>query len=420
MLPQPHPPMTSQAAFCNYVQGLKLFMDTWDGRATRAHDGPQVNQFGTNGNINTQGASNCFSSALSTPRDPGFGSYLEPGIRPLVMQCIDSLQCITYSSCEGHPSTEDSELRLRHVGIVPRDHDEYIMLQLVLRRFAAAANIATADASRVIVWVRDVELDSDSLPPRPALDIVFAPVHGLDPREYFKHLAISHDEFYGQVRAGVTTLAKSHRQARRRGPESAEMNDCKSPLGEIISGVRQFYDMGLAWHYGEPHTFNSTDGLAHQALHLHALNFGLWHQEDAVRLPGASEREVACRKYAIDDLNSRRNTAIEDIDSSLLDRLPANETGLLHTDTPGAIVDRLSVLSLRIFHTHRGGQAPGIRARLDVLLEQHDDLLDGLVSYLARVARGQARFKLYKQFKSDHQRNYCSLLGTRDRGSADD
>jgi hypothetical protein len=183
-----------------------------------------------------------------------------------------------------------------------------------------------------------------------------------------------------------------------------------SALGyaELLSAVRQFHDIAMLWHTEEPVESPDRRGTAGGALHLHALNFALWHHEDAVRRPGAGDREVARRKRCIDDVNARRNEAIEAVDANLLNRIELNPNAPLHTETPGTIVDRLSVLALRIVHTNQSD------ARLVVLDEQYGDLFHGLEQFLARIQAGEARFKLYRQFKSAAPRNYCDLFEGRD------
>ena len=141
------------------------------------------------------------------------------------------------------------------------------------------------------------------------------------------------------------------------------------------------------------------------------MNFRLWHHEDAVRRSGASDHEVARRKRRIDELKAERNAAIEAIDQALLDRVQFNASAPLYTETPATIVDRLSVLALRILHTHR---AEGPTSHLVVLEEQYDDLFGGLEQFLNRVRDGDMRFKLYRQFKSAGQRSYCALFETRE------
>jgi hypothetical protein len=203
-----------------------------------------------------------------------------------------------------------------------------------------------------------------------------------------------------------------------RGEGIEDLRDGISPgaLGDsmnadLISAARQFYDIATLWHCEEPADSSAPDSIEAKALHLHALNFALWHHEDAVRRLGADDHEVARRKRCIDDLNAQRNAAIEDIDGILLARVELDSSAPLYTETPGTIVDRLSVLALRIVHTNRI-ELPGVR--LAVLEEQYDDLFGGLQRLLARMQSGEVRFKLYRQFKSAAQRSYCDLFESRD------
>ncbi|MEZ0352728.1 DUF4254 domain-containing protein [Mycobacterium sp. pR1184] len=180
---------------------------------------------------------------------------------------------------------------------------------------------------------------------------------------------------------------------------------------DLLAAVRRFNDIAMLWHTEESTEAPVGDGIAAKALHLHALNFALWHHEDAVRRPGADDQEVARRKRCIDDVNARRNGAIEDIDTDVLDLIDLNPNAALHTETPGTIVDRLSVLTLRIVHTDRDDQSGARRAVLD---EQYDDLFAGLEQVLARMQAGQLRFKVYRQFKAAAQRSYCDLFDNHD------
>jgi hypothetical protein len=180
---------------------------------------------------------------------------------------------------------------------------------------------------------------------------------------------------------------------------------------DLLSAVRKFHDIALLWHSEEPADTSNSGSIAEKALHLHALNFALWHHEDAVRRPGVDDFEVARRKRCIDDLNARRNAAIEDIDVAVLESVDLNPSAPLYTETPGIIVDRLSVLTLRVLHTDRGEESS---ARLALLEEQYGDLFSGLEQFLARMHAGYVGFKLYRQFKSAAQQSYCDLFEGRD------
>lgn len=198
-------------------------------------------------------------------------------------------------------------------------------------------------------------------------------------------------------------------------PDAARGASRDSTATDLLAVVRQFYDMAQSWHGGKPETSWNSASIAAMALQLHAINFALWHHEDTVRRANADDHEVARGKRLIDDLNVRRNEAIEAIDAALLDQSRPKRTARLHTETPGTIIDRLSVLALRILHTD--GTDP-LDPRLAVLDEQYDDLFGGLEQLLSGVHAGDVRFKLYRQFKAAGQRSYCGLFATGDAGEA--
>jgi hypothetical protein len=143
----------------------------------------------------------------------------------------------------------------------------------------------------------------------------------------------------------------------------------------------------------------------------HQANFELWHIEDEARRPGATDAELADVKRRIDATNQRRNDLAEQVDEMLLEHLRA--VGLprtdapLHSESPGLIVDRLSILSLKIYHTRQEVERPDadadhIRrnsARLAILREQRSDLAACLDALWRDTLEGRRRFKVYRQLK---------------------
>jgi hypothetical protein len=151
----------------------------------------------------------------------------------------------------------------------------------------------------------------------------------------------------------------------------------------------------------------SADGLMALAMAQHRANFELWHEEDKARAPGAPDAEIARVKHAIDVLNQRRNDLVEKMDMWLIERLEQNTAAPLHSETPGLMVDRLSILALKIYHTreetHRVSATEDHRVRnverLARLEEQREDLAGCLDALWAEVLQGTRRFKLYRQMK---------------------
>jgi hypothetical protein len=142
----------------------------------------------------------------------------------------------------------------------------------------------------------------------------------------------------------------------------------------------------------------------------HRCNCLLWDEEDLARRRNVPDAAIAGNKRAIDGYNQRRNDAIERIDEHLLALLaavPAQAGARLHSETAGAMVDRLSILSLKIHHMRLQTLRSDVDAahlescggKLARLEEQRTDLAACLERLLADCARGEARFKVYRQFK---------------------
>jgi hypothetical protein len=143
----------------------------------------------------------------------------------------------------------------------------------------------------------------------------------------------------------------------------------------------------------------------------HRANFDLWHIEDEARAPGATDAQLAGVKRRVDRTNQFRNDLGEDLDRALLGWLETqgrpNPAAQLHSESPGLIVDRLSILALKIYHTREEaervdappGHAARNRERLTILEQQREELAGCLDSLWRETLAGTRRFKLYRQLK---------------------
>jgi hypothetical protein len=164
------------------------------------------------------------------------------------------------------------------------------------------------------------------------------------------------------------------------------------------------------WHQGPAFDEGASDWLKAIAGQ-HRANFDLWHIEDEARTPGATDAELAGVKRRVDSTNQRRNDLAEELDRLLLaylepQLLPAADAPL-NSESPGLIIDRLSILALKIYHTREEAerlQAPQghcerNRNRLAILEEQRADLAGCLGALWRETLAGTRRFKLYRQLK---------------------
>ncbi len=167
-----------------------------------------------------------------------------------------------------------------------------------------------------------------------------------------------------------------------------------------------------SWHVEESNRrAASGEDWTNRVARQHRANFDLWHIEDEARTPGASDADLADVKRRIDTTNQRRNDLAEDLDRALLDWLEKkglpNPDAPLHSESPGLIIDRLSILALKIYHTREEaqrkdappGHAERNRDRLTILEEQRSDLADCLDALWRDTLSGTRRFKLYRQLK---------------------
>jgi hypothetical protein len=153
------------------------------------------------------------------------------------------------------------------------------------------------------------------------------------------------------------------------------------------------------------------DGWTSLVARQHLANFELWHTEDEARTPGATDADLARVKRRIDETNQRRNDLSEQIDQALLNLLTEQglprENAPLHSESPGLMIDRLSILALKLFHTREeteradapAGHATRNRERLAILTEQRGDLAECLARLWEETLAGTSRFKLYRQLK---------------------
>lgn len=174
--------------------------------------------------------------------------------------------------------------------------------------------------------------------------------------------------------------------------------------------ICRLHDGALAdWYREKPAQVEPGEDLDSLVRAQHFCNFSLWNHEDEARRRDVADSYIAETKRAIDRWNQRRNDLIERIDLYLLHRLPEADarTARLNSETAGSMVDRCSILSLKLHHMGINAARkddPELAAecaqKLVILREQRGDLARCLGELIDDTIAGRRRFKLYRQFKA--------------------
>jgi hypothetical protein len=180
--------------------------------------------------------------------------------------------------------------------------------------------------------------------------------------------------------------------------------------GLVARSITQYHDavIRLGTHPGKPPGEALGPWAAIAANH--EFNCLLWREEDKARRQDVPASDIAAGKRRIDAYNQQRNDAVEAIDEAILAalaRVVPRADARLSSETAGAMIDRLSILALKIHHMREqtlridagSAHVETCTARLGRLLTQRSDLGGCLDRLLLEAEQGGAYFKVYRQFK---------------------
>lgn len=135
-----------------------------------------------------------------------------------------------------------------------------------------------------------------------------------------------------------------------------------------------------------------------------------WHFEDIIRDPQIDPVAALALKRRIDASNQERTDMVEYIDSYFLNKyknVAVKPQAKINSESPAWAIDRYSILALKIYHMREEATRPEAtqdhrdkcQAKLDVLLEQKQDLSTAIDDLLNDIANGDKYMKVYKQMK---------------------
>ena len=160
------------------------------------------------------------------------------------------------------------------------------------------------------------------------------------------------------------------------------------------------------WHENAPAA--GGEGFLRLVQENHLRNFQLWHEEDVARRDDLGFEAVYKAKRAIDRYNQERNNFIEEMDKAIVATLQPPASGCpRNSETPGMMIDRLSILALKEYHMHeetvRPDASPEHKAKCGEKLArirvQRTDLSACVAELLDDVVARRRTFSVYFQFK---------------------
>ncbi|MDN5214415.1 DUF4254 domain-containing protein [Fulvivirgaceae bacterium BMA12] len=154
----------------------------------------------------------------------------------------------------------------------------------------------------------------------------------------------------------------------------------------------------------------SADSFDHLIYLKNWIDTVQWHYEDLIRDPELDPVEGMQLKRRIDASNQQRTDVVEKIDDqfmAIFESVVAAPNAGVNTESPAWVVDRLSILALKIYHMEEQVSRTDVedrhiqihRDKLNVLLEQQKDLSKSFDILIDDLKKGHKVMKVYRQMK---------------------
>src|SRR3989337_1017853 len=135
-----------------------------------------------------------------------------------------------------------------------------------------------------------------------------------------------------------------------------------------------------------------------------------WHLEDIIRAPTIEPQKALLIKRRIDKSNQDRTDMVERLDDYFLNQFKnviAKPGTRINSETPAWLLDRMSILMLKIYHMKEQTERTDVseehlrkvEAKLAALMEQKSDMQLAFDELIEDIAKGNRRFKVYRQMK---------------------
>ena len=197
--------------------------------------------------------------------------------------------------------------------------------------------------------------------------------------------------------------------------------DCKRIFKQCINDYHKFDSVDQPIH--NPYSETEIEYLLYLKCWIDSVQ---WHYEDIIRDPDINPEYGVNLKRLIDHSNQRRTDVVEQIDdwfSKQFHEVEYEENARLNTESPAWVIDRLSILALKMFHMEEQVNRSDAsqdhlnrsEQKLSVLKEQQNDLSLSLDQFLDDIKNGRRRMKVYRQMKMYNDPETNPVLYNRDK-----
>lgn len=153
-----------------------------------------------------------------------------------------------------------------------------------------------------------------------------------------------------------------------------------------------------------------------------------WHLEDLIRKEDIDPAEALRIKRKIDRSNQDRTDTVEKMDDFFLEAfrdVRFGPTTRINSETPAWLLDRMSILMLKIYHMKEQTERKDVSAqhigkcrdRLVILEEQKEDMRRAFDELIGDIGAGIRRFKVYRQMKMYNDSTLNPVLYQNSKGA---
>lgn len=181
----------------------------------------------------------------------------------------------------------------------------------------------------------------------------------------------------------------------------------------FISVINQYHiNNDVDSSYVNPYDLDTLEYLLFEKCWIDTVQ---WHLEDLIRNPNIDSNKGLELKHRIDKSNQNRTDIVEKVDDYYFSifKNTSEKDSKLNTESPGWVVDRLSILNLKIYHMNEQVERKNVTAehilncekKMVVLQNQRIDLSNSFDELLEEYKVGIKKMKVYRQMKMYNDSN---------------